>query len=105
MTTSTQADQALVGRLDGDGMVIEHPDNDDAWVHSEYEDGWVLRKLLGAPKDEFDDMIHPYYQQCCCCGRWADLMMWGKGSPYCPGCEQAMDHVLRNHRRVEGIHA
>ncbi|WP_135306325.1 hypothetical protein [Haloarcula amylovorans] len=72
-----------------DGVVrLEADDNDDAWIEAEYREGWVRRKLLTDDSDAYQQMVEPYYFRCRCCRRYLSTQRWGKGLPYCPGCEQ-----------------
>lgn len=73
---------------------IEDEENPDAWIEAEYRDGWVERKLVGTESEEYHDMIHPFYQRCAFCREWDDPQLWGRGSPYCPLCEQWHEFTL-----------
>ena len=93
--TDREAEESLQGEIVEPGRArIEDSDNADAWIEAEYRDGWVGRKLLGQDKEVYQEMVHPYLQQCIKCREWADTQMWGLDSPYCPSCEQYMEFVF-----------
>ena len=73
--------------LDGGAARLEDADNPDAWIEAEYRDGWVGRKLM-SDGDEYAEMTHPYYFRCRCCREYHETQRWGKGSQFCPHCEQ-----------------
>jgi hypothetical protein len=89
-------DPTLTGDLTEDGTCrIEDDENPDAWIEAEHRDGWVGRVLFNEDGGEaYQEMIHPYRQQCAHCRRWLTCERWHADSPYCPRCKAWYDYSL-----------
>jgi len=86
--------QTVNGSLSDDGVARLETDRDGEWIETEYRDGWVGRKLMNQPDEEYKSMVHPYFQQCAHCREFGTTEMWSAGSPYCPHCEQWYEFSL-----------
>ncbi|UIP01727.1 hypothetical protein Hbl1158_16870 (plasmid) [Halobaculum sp. CBA1158] len=89
-----RSDTAVGRCLDDGGVRIEDPDNEDAWIETDYREGWEKRKLMTGDGSAYSQMTAPYFLKCRSCHTHHPPIRWGKGSEYCPNCEQQFAYAV-----------